>query len=448
MDPANWRQALREVELDVAEGADIVMVKPAMPYLDIIRAVRDACTLPIAAYQVSGEYSMIHAAAANGWMDLQKCALESLDRHQTRGSGHDNHLFRQGRGPVAGITSSDDSRFLKACRRAPVDRTPIWLMRQAGRYMSEYRELRQKYGMLEIIHQPELACQVTMQPIDAFDLDAAIIFADILPPLEGLGLKVGFEAGEGPIVYNPVRDEADVLALATPDIEEATGFTLEAIRLARRELEGRGIPLIGFSGAPFTLASYAVEGGSSKDFTLTKRLMMGRPDIWRQLMGKLAGLVGGYLRAQAQAGAQALQLFDTWAGLLSPQRLCGVRAALQPGGHPGGPTGRSPGHLFLHRDQRDSRTRGAVGGRCYRRRLARRSGRSLAASRTGRRHPREPRSGGLDGRPAGTRKPGCHRSAKRGRAAWAHLQPRTRSVARHPHRQRPSTGRFRPRVPL
>ena len=150
--------------------------------------------------------------------------------------------------------------------------------------MSEYRELRQRYGMLEIIKQPELSCQVTMQPIEAFDLDAAIIFADILPPLEGLGLKVGFEAGEGPIVYNPVRDEADVLALATPDIEEATGFTLEAIRLARRELEGRGIPLIGFSGAPFTLACYAVEGGSSKDFTLTKRLMMGRPDLWRQLM--------------------------------------------------------------------------------------------------------------------------------------------------------------------
>jgi uroporphyrinogen decarboxylase len=172
--------------------------------------------------------------------------------------------------------------------------------------------------MLEIIRQPELSCQVTMQPVEAFDLDAAIIFADILPPLEGLGLKVGFEAGEGPIVYNPVRSEADVAALATPDIEEATGFTLEAIRLARRELEGRGIPLIGFSGAPFTLACYAVEGGSSKDFTLAKRLMMGRPEVWRKLMEKLTALVGGYLRAQAGAGAQALQLFDTWAGLLSP----------------------------------------------------------------------------------------------------------------------------------
>jgi uroporphyrinogen decarboxylase len=220
---------------------------------------------------------------------------------------------------LAGLAGSDGSRFLRACRGEPVDRTPVWLMRQAGRYMSEYRALRAKHEMLSIIKQPELACQVTMQPIEAFDLDAAIIFADILPPLEALGLRVGFQAGEGPIVYNPVRDEADVLALPSPDIQEATSFTLEAIRLARRELEGRGLPLIGFSGAPFTLACYSVEGGSSRDFTLTKRLMMGRPDVWRQLMDKLTGLVGGYLRAQAEAGAQALQLFDTWAGLLSPE---------------------------------------------------------------------------------------------------------------------------------
>lgn len=220
---------------------------------------------------------------------------------------------------MARLEDSDCSRFLQACRRQPVDRTPVWLMRQAGRYMSEYRELRQKHGMLEIIRQPELSCQVTLQPIEAFALDAAIIFADILPPLEGLGLKVGFEAGEGPIVYNPVRDEAAVSALAAPDIEEATWFTLEAIRLARRELEGRGIPLIGFSGAPFTLACYAVEGGTSKDFAVAKRFMMERPDVWRRLMGKLSGLVGSYLQAQTQAGAQALQLFDTWAGLLSPR---------------------------------------------------------------------------------------------------------------------------------
>ncbi len=219
---------------------------------------------------------------------------------------------------MAGVADFSGSPFLQACRLRPVDRTPVWLMRQAGRYMSEYRELRLKYGMLEIIKHPELSYQVTMQPIEAFDLDAAIIFADILPPLEGLGLKIGFEVGEGPRVYNPVRDEAGVAALATPDIEDATSFTLEAIRLARCELEGRGIPLIGFSGAPFTLACYAVEGGSSKDFTITKGLMMRRPDLWRTLMDKLTGLVGGYLRAQAAAGAQALQLFDTWAGLLSP----------------------------------------------------------------------------------------------------------------------------------
>jgi len=220
---------------------------------------------------------------------------------------------------VAGVAGSGVPRFLQACRREQTDHTPVWLMRQAGRYMSEYRDLRKKYEMLEIIRNPELSFQVTMQPIDAFDLDAAIIFADILPPLEGLGLKVGFEAGEGPVIHNPVREEADVRALATPDIEEATGFTLEAIRLVRRELDGRSIPLIGFSGAPLTLAAYAIEGGSSKDFVLTKRMMMGRPDLWHSLMSKLAGLVGGYLGAQAQAGAQALQLFDTWAGLLSPE---------------------------------------------------------------------------------------------------------------------------------
>jgi uroporphyrinogen decarboxylase len=219
---------------------------------------------------------------------------------------------------MADLTDFSNSRFLRACRLQPVDRTPVWLMRQAGRYMQEYRELRKSYGMLELIKHPELSCQVTMQPIGAFDLDAAIIFADILPPLEALGLKIGFEAGEGPVVYNPVRDEAAVRALASADIEEATGFTLEAIRLVRRELAGRGIPLIGFSGAPFTLACYAVEGGSSKDFSLTKRLMMGRPEVWRRLMERLTALVGGYLAAQAGAGAQAVQLFDTWAGLLSP----------------------------------------------------------------------------------------------------------------------------------
>jgi uroporphyrinogen decarboxylase len=210
-----------------------------------------------------------------------------------------------------------NDRLLKACRREPVDCTPVWLMRQAGRYMAEYRRLREKYTILESIKTPELAVEVTLQPIRAFDLDAAIIFADILPPLEAMGLELEFVHGEGPVICNPLRRPADVAALRVPDPRESLGFTLEAIRLARRELEGR-LPLIGFSGAPFTLASYAIEGEGSRHFTLTKGLMYSEPSAWHSLMDKLATLVGDYLKAQAEAGAQVLQLFDSWAGALSP----------------------------------------------------------------------------------------------------------------------------------
>lgn len=209
-------------------------------------------------------------------------------------------------------------RFLNACRRQPVDATPIWLMRQAGRYMIEYRTLREKYTILEIIKTPDLAVEVTMQPINAFDLDAAIIFADILPPLEGMGLNLEFVKGEGPLIHNPVRTRADVDALRTPAPEEALWFTLDAIRLARKELDPRGIPLIGFSGAPFTVASYAIEGGSSRNYVHAKGMMMGDPETWHKMMDKLATVVGEYLRAQAQAGAQVLQVFDSWIGALSP----------------------------------------------------------------------------------------------------------------------------------
>lgn len=210
------------------------------------------------------------------------------------------------------------ARFLAACRRQRSDTTPIWLMRQAGRYMPEYRALREKYTILEIIRTPELACQVTLQPIRAFALDAAIIFADILPPLVGMGLELEFVAGDGPVIRNPIRSSADVDALRVQPPEETLGFTLEAIRLARRELDGLGIPLIGFSGAPFTLAAYAVEGGSSPYFVAARRLMMADPATWHKLMAKLGEVVGCYLLAQAQAGAQALQLFDSWAGQLNP----------------------------------------------------------------------------------------------------------------------------------
>jgi uroporphyrinogen decarboxylase len=210
-----------------------------------------------------------------------------------------------------------NDRLLKACRREPVDCTPVWLMRQAGRYMAEYRRLREKYTILESIKTPELAVEVTLQPIRAFDLDAAIIFADILPPLEAMGLELEFVHGEGPVIRNPLRHFDDIAALRVPDPRESLGFTLEAIRLARRELEDR-LPLIGFSGAPFTLASYAIEGEGSRRFALTKSLMYAEPRAWHSLMDKLASLVGDYLKAQAEAGAQVLQFFDSWVGALGP----------------------------------------------------------------------------------------------------------------------------------
>ena len=192
-------------------------------------------------------------------------------------------------------------------------------MRQAGRYMQEYRDLRRSYGILEIIKTPELACEVTLQPLNAFDLDAAIIFADILPPLEGMGLELEFIKGEGPVIHNPIRSRADVMALRTPLPEDSLGFTLQALSLVRQELESREIPLIGFSGAPFTLASYAIEGGSSRNFKLAKSLMMSEPSLWQEMMTRLSDVVGHYLLAQARAGAQALQIFDSWVGALSPE---------------------------------------------------------------------------------------------------------------------------------
>src|ERR1700675_2628557 len=174
-----------------------------------------------------------------------------------------------------------NERFLKACRREPVDCTPVWFMRQAGRYMAEYRALRAKHSILELCKTPELAAQVTLQPIDRFPLDAAIIFADILLPLEPMGLSLEFAEGEGPMIHNPVRDQADVERLKVIDGGELE-YVAEAIRQARRALNGR-VPLIGFAGAPFTLASYAIEGGSSRDYRRTKQLMYTQPDAWTML---------------------------------------------------------------------------------------------------------------------------------------------------------------------
>ena len=209
-------------------------------------------------------------------------------------------------------------RLLRACRREPVDCTPIWLMRQAGRYMPEYRKLRERYSILDMIRSPELAVEVTLQPVSRFDLDAAIVFADILPPLMSMGVEVAFVKGDGPVIANPIRTAADVEALRDPAPEEIAPQTVEAVRIASRELASK-VPLIGFAGAPFTLASYLVEGGASRDFAATKRLMYDAPAAWHSLMAKLARLVGSYLVAQAKAGAAALQVFDSWVGILGPE---------------------------------------------------------------------------------------------------------------------------------
>jgi uroporphyrinogen decarboxylase len=207
-----------------------------------------------------------------------------------------------------------NDRFLKACRRQPVDCTPVWFMRQAGRYMSEYQAVRKKHSILEVCKTPELAAQVTLQPVERFPVDAAIIFADILLPLEPMGLTLEFVESEGPVIRNSIRDRAAVDRLRIIDGDELN-YVSEAIRTACQALR---VPLIGFAGAPFTLASYAIEGGSSRNYIETKQFMYREPEAWHRLMDKLARVVTGYLRRQIRAGAQAVQLFDSWVGCLSP----------------------------------------------------------------------------------------------------------------------------------
>lgn len=206
-------------------------------------------------------------------------------------------------------------RFLRACRREPVDVTPVWFMRQAGRYMAEYRALRAKYTMLEICKTPELALEVTLQPL-RLGMDAAILFADILLPLEPMGASFEFAKGEGPVIHHPVRTRADVDRLRICDPEDGLGYVLDAIRLIRKELDGK-TPLIGFAGAPFTIASYMIEGGKSSSYQTTKKMMWSEPELFHDLMSKVSEVVRRFLRAQVAAGAQAVQLFDSWVGSLA-----------------------------------------------------------------------------------------------------------------------------------
>ena len=208
-------------------------------------------------------------------------------------------------------------RFLRACKREPVDVTPVWFMRQAGRYLAEYRAIRERYSLLDICRAPDLATAVTLQPVSRIDVDAAILFSDLLVPLEPLGLPFDFVKGEGPSISNPIRSSADVDRLRRFDPREGLAHVLETIRLVRHELHGR-LPLIGFAGAPFTLASYAIEGGPSSNFSRTKALMYSEPDVWHNLLDLFATVVGDYLRAQIEAGCAVVQIFDSWVGSLSP----------------------------------------------------------------------------------------------------------------------------------
>jgi len=215
------------------------------------------------------------------------------------------------------MTELKNDRFLRALLRQDVDVTPVWMMRQAGRYLPEYREVRAQAGdFMSLCQNPELACEVTLQPLRRYALDAAILFSDILTIPDAMGLGLYFEQGEGPKFKNPVQTPDAVEALDVVDTEKDLGYVLDAVKLIRRELNG-SVPLIGFSGSPWTVATYMVEGGSSKEFARIKSMMMNTPAVMHELLDKLAESVTGYLNAQIRAGVQAVQIFDTWGGALS-----------------------------------------------------------------------------------------------------------------------------------
>ena len=215
------------------------------------------------------------------------------------------------------MSELQNDRLLRALTRQPVDRTPVWIMRQAGRYLPEYRATRARAGsFMDLCRNPELACEVTLQPLERFPLDAAILFSDILTVPDAMGLGLYFTAGEGPRFERPVRDEAAIRALPVPDPEDELGYVMDAVRTIREALAGR-VPLIGFSGSPWTLATYMVEGGGARTFARTKALMFDRPELMELLLDRLVAAVTAYLNAQVAAGAQALMIFDTWGGMLT-----------------------------------------------------------------------------------------------------------------------------------
>ncbi len=210
----------------------------------------------------------------------------------------------------------NNDRFLRACRCEPVDQTPIWIMRQAGRYLPDYMDVRRHHDFLEVCKTPELAAEVTIQPVEKIGVDAAILFSDILTPTEGMGMELTFDPG--PVIANPVRERGDVEALRIPNPGETASYVLDAVRLIRQRLDGR-VPLIGFAGAPLTLAAYMVEGKSKSGFPGIRSMIYREPETAHLLFDKIADMTSAYMAAQIDAGAQAVQLFESWAGLLAPR---------------------------------------------------------------------------------------------------------------------------------
>jgi len=212
--------------------------------------------------------------------------------------------------------SAYNDLFLRACRKENVERTPVWYMRQAGRYDPEYRKIKEKYSLLEICAQPELAAEVTLMPVKKLGVDAAILYSDIMNPVASIGIDFDIVKNIGPVIHNPVRTRADVESLRPIDVEGDLGHILKTIRILDSELE---VPLITFAGSPFTIASYLIEGRPSKSYILTKTMMYSEPDVWHALMNKLGDMVIAYVRAQFANGAKAVQLFDSWVGALAPR---------------------------------------------------------------------------------------------------------------------------------
>ena len=226
-------------------------------------------------------------------------------------------LAQASTGSLSTAERRDQALLMRACRREPVERTPVWLMRQAGRYLPEYRQVRERVDFMGLVKNPQLAAEVMIATVDRLGVDAAIIFSDLRPILEPMGMDLEFTAGEGPVIHNPLREPADVQRLRELEDLDQLGYVMDVVRATRAGLDD-SLPVIGFAGAPFTLAGYCIEGGTSKAWLHTKSFMYRHEAAWHDLMGRIARAVSGYLVAQLDAGAQVVQLFDSWVGCLSP----------------------------------------------------------------------------------------------------------------------------------